>query len=145
MRLEDQVCTLEQGKTLKRLGINNIGLFEWYYHDRHKEWQPLVQGQLLPKSSKGRFPCLTTAELGEVLPSESGLICWDVSYNDHHGVWNCRIYDLVKWFEADQKTPMPPIAYESESDTMAEAMTDALIHCLENKLTTAEQVNNSLK
>lgn len=82
------------------------------------------------------FAAYTASELGEMLPCESGIISWDVSYNDHQGQWECRMYDLLKWVEKPRQSDIPPTAYESEGDTMAEAMAEALIHCLENKLVT---------
>lgn len=150
MELKDQVCSLEQAKRLKELGVKQDSLWHWiyparteiisttygvYYHEQAKE---IIAGNDGDQFDSENSPAFTATELGEMLPSDSGIICWDVSYNDHQGQYECRIYDLVKWIESGQNriTAIPPRAYESECDTMAEAMADALIHCLENKLVT---------
>lgn len=129
MELKDQVCSLEQANMLHQLGVKKSGEFYFRNPERPDSLKHVTQGLY-------GIPAYTASELGEMLPCESGIICWDVSYSDHRGEWNCRIYDLVKWLEQEQKEPIPPVAYESEGDTMAECMADALIHCLENKLVT---------
>lgn len=135
MKLEDQACTLEQGEALKSMGVLQESLF---YHT-HSKWG------VMPKSSidftGNPTSAFTPAELGVMLPSESGIIGWEVYYNDHLGCWNCVIRDLVKWKGG---STIPPVAYDAEADSMAEAMADALIHCIENKLATPEEINNRL-
>lgn len=151
MKLQDQVCTLEQGKKLIELGVISYGL---YVHVQNRVLPE--DNNIKPKEQTGAwkaygkvrdggvinyYPAFTVAELGVMLPCESGIIGWEVHYNDHLGVWNCAIMDLVKW---EGGGTIPPTAYESEEETMAQAMADTLIHCLENKLTTPEEVNNRL-
>lgn len=141
MELKDQVAPLEMAKRLKELGVKADAQFYWrgdhiWHFNEVTSWPEQEQFHDLIQSGDEAhhiFPAYTASELGEMLPCESGIIGWEVYYNDHIGEWNCVIRDLVKW--KGGKVP-PPIAYESEGDTMAEAMADALIHCLENKLLT---------
>lgn len=149
MELKDQVCTLEQAKRLKELGVSAHSIWWWKqdrtptnsnmtYYGVAQEYMPwdIFLGQRSKISGSDvcfEYPAYTASELGEMLPCESGIIGWEVYYNDHIGEWNCVIRDLVKWKGGNIP---PPIAYESEGDTMVEAMADALIHCLENKLVT---------
>lgn len=151
MELKDQVCTMEQGKRLKELGVTAESLWKWlfpakpemisttygvYHYEQAKD---IIEGNEGNEFDHTDAPAYTSSELGEMLPSESGIICWAVHYNDHLGVWNCEIRDLVKW---EGGGTIPPIAYESEGDTMAECMADALIHCLEMKLVNPSQSTN---
>lgn len=174
MELKDQVCTLEQAKTMAKLGLNQYANFYWLINndgecefktrsevieictdavlETKKEDAGIEEGQphsydeaafreagiavfknicSLP-DNEAFFAAYTASELGEMLPCESGIIYWDVMYNDHIGEWYCSIHDLVKELKKEKEV----IAHEAEGDTMAEAMADALIHCLENKLLT---------
>lgn len=133
MELKDQVCTLEQAKRLKELGVGQDGYFSWASDIVHGVIIRPIRAYTINSTDRPFYAAFTASELGEILPSESGIIAWDVHYNDHIGAWYCTIRDLVKWEGGGE---IPPIAYESEGDTMAECMADALIHCLENKLLT---------
>lgn len=141
MELIDQVCSLEQAKRLKELGvIGNTGNCLFFHLDlpetKYRRASIFIADRRLMESVTDpgeHWAAFTASELGEMLPCESGIIYWEVAYNDHLGCWNCIIRDLVKWKGGKN---IPPIAYESEGDTMAECMADALIHCLENKLVT---------
>lgn len=150
MELKDQCASLEQAKRLKELGVTAESLWKWLYPAKpemisttygiyhHEQAKDIIDDNEGNEFDHTGAPAFTASELGELLPTQSGIICWDVSYNDHQGQWECRIYDLVKWIEQDQKTPIPPVAYEAEGETMAEVMADALIHCIENKLVTPQ-------
>lgn len=140
MELKDQVCTLEQAKRLKELQIKADAQFYWrgehvWHFNEVTDWPNQEQlHNLIASGDEAHhiYPAYTASELGEMLPCESGLIFWDVMYNDHIGEWHCRIHDLVKELKKEKEV----IAHEAEGDTMAEAMAEALIHCLENKLVT---------
>lgn len=127
MELKDQVVLKEQAIRLYELGIKGNALFYHTLSAVGQWWISYGKNALAP-----RYAAYTASEIGEMLPCESGLIFWDVMYNDHLGVWYCRIHDLVKELKIQKEV----IAFESEGDTMAECMADALIHCLENKLVT---------
>lgn len=134
MELKDQVTPLELAKKLHKLGLKERSIASWYTGDSNLG--PMVFFTLPGEPKENHYAAFTASELGELLPTQSGIISWDVSYNDHQGQWDCRIYDLVKYFQTESVSPIPPIAYEAEGETMAEAMADALIHCIENKLVT---------
>lgn len=151
MELSSQVCSLEQAKRLRELGVPQNGMFWRNIREEaifcqinpskigmDKDYAE-AQGTHEPYHNNNLYAMFTASEIGEMLPSESGVICWAVHYNDHLGVWNCEIRDLVKW---EGGGTIPPVAYESEGDTMAECMADALIHCLENKLVNPSQSTN---
>lgn len=153
MKIENQVCTMEQAKKLKELGVYNptpefywVDLSAWSqgYKIQHKseaEYRSKETKDTAFTDFNTTFPAFTVPELGVVIPNEQAIIGWEIWYNDHIGEWNCAIRDFVKWKEGANP---PPIAYESEGNTMAEAMANALIHCLENKSTTVEECNHRL-
>lgn len=135
MELKDQVCTQEQSHKLYEFGVRAESIFYYRLRNVPKEFWNLEMPGNVPHSWQApqeEYHAYTASELGEMLPCESGLIYWDVCYNDHIGEWYCRIHDLVKELKKGKEV----IAHEAEGDTMAEAMADALIHCLENKLVT---------
>jgi hypothetical protein len=147
MKIENQVISIEQAKRLTELCIECEAYFNWtYYHEiKYRKGYTMLT---TPSNREAitdmgeTYPAFTVAELGVMLPVKSGIIGWEVWYSDHLGTWQCTLRDLVKWKGGGDA---PPIAYESEGDTMAEAMADTLIHCLETSLTTPQEINNRLK
>lgn len=80
MKLESQVCTLEQAKRLKELGIiQNDGLIQWVEHEGHPpllfdfngiclagdDTKPIYESEFI-----GCWTAFTVAELGVMLPND---------------------------------------------------------------------------
>jgi len=140
MKIEAQVCTFEQSKKLKELGINNKSTFNYWDFNNvsdkffHSGRQHLVYGEHCPASGSINnelkecwFPAFTVAELGVMLPNG-----YDTMQNSVDG-W--RGYN-------DDNSDCPP---DNEGfATEAEARAAMLIYLLENNLTTAEEVNQRL-
>jgi hypothetical protein len=128
MTIQQQVCTLEQAKRLSQLGIRQ-GLSVFFY-DTYVDNQRLVMNSTpedgyLPDPDNTCFSAFTVAELGVMLPKDANRIWkksngWEFSIGDS---------DWKNW---------------RKCATEAEARAATLIHLLENKLITAEEVNARL-
>lgn len=91
MKLEEQVCTLEQAKRLQELGIKDPSLFKWIdfsFDGDGTDFRPVFS----PIAFKKCYHAYTVAELGEILPHEpnrfdlnitKGWDGWYVDYNYH--------------------------------------------------------------
>lgn len=136
MKIEDQVCSLEQAKKLKELGIEQNTEFtwvcvmpdpvgeQWYYvpaarHDTRKEIE----------NAENLAAAFTVAELGVMLP-----LYYSSYVSDNRKSWYC----LKDGTQEDYSK------YEfTESKTEAQARALMLIHLLENEIE-AEEVNSRL-
>ena len=76
MKLENQVCSLENAKKLAELGVKVVGIFSWRSPMAPQMDKPAdyVNVQWTgPKPKRTDIPAYTVAELGEMLPAfESG-------------------------------------------------------------------------
>jgi hypothetical protein len=145
MKLSEQCCTLDQAKRLKELGVIQKSLF--YHHPNFdkpvfgEEWTTKSGTQysrvMVCNDKKGSHSAYTVAELGVMLP--------DMIETD-------RQYELVTikeddcWLTRyvagnDLKNAHP--SYQAETSE-AEARAAILIWLFENKIITAEEVNNRL-
>lgn len=135
MRLQDQCCTLEQGKRLKEMGIIQIGLFGQIEH-------PIKQSEKVPHIGRGKHDgewheryvsLFTCAELGEMCPY--GMHTY---YSDHTGFWHWQI------IEPNPDGGFDVIDGGDEYETEAEARGDCLITSIE-KGYSVEDVNKILQ
>lgn len=135
MKLENQVCTLEQAKRLKELGVKQQANFYWECHGVNVS---LRTSEQIESSNWIVFAAFTVAELGEMLPdvySVSGIwfsIC-DAG-NDKNGK-NLEPPNAFSLFTGKtvhdlQDTPFKNLVFETE----AEARAEYLIYLLENNL-----------
>jgi len=128
MKIENQVCTPEQGKKLTALGVTAEPLY-WHVIDI----DPLTPMDIIQKWQHSNFdqcekyPAYTVAELGVMMPEY---------YETHKGpisdTWYCGILEAG---DGD---------YFSIEKTEAAARASMLIYLLENHLTTPEEVNQRL-
>lgn len=140
MKIEDQVCTLEQAKRLKEFGISPIGFF---VHDEI----PFEAGRSFVRQRvDGNFnytgnPCAwTVAELGEMLPQ-------------YYPSWRFPVASGEMWVATVICSPKPEgidnIHTASEFDrfskTQAEALATLLIALIETEVITAAEVNDRLQ
>lgn len=66
MKLQDQVCSLEQAKKLQELGVVQDSQF--YFDDGELFWAPSVSAQPAYYKEYNIYAAFTTAELGVMLP-----------------------------------------------------------------------------
>lgn len=132
MKLSDQVCTLDQAKRLKELGINQEAYFSWFYATDRDDIPSLNKASRHDCAMCGHpitpyfaeVSAWTVAELGLMLPC--GYDTMQCSGEGWHG------YDL----DTGDYGPYP---------TEAMCRGYMLIHLLETKTITAEEVNKRLQ
>lgn len=87
MKLQDQVCTLEQAKKLKELGVSQTGRYSWFgFEDKYwvQTTKPVGDEKLSYSADLERYKiasAFTVAELGVMLP----LVC--NTYRMTDGKW----------------------------------------------------------
>lgn len=157
MKIEQQVCTLEQAKILQDLGIEYPDS-ELVYVDfstasgqeavlcrfaseaeiEHNDWIWVLKGKYSKEiqseldegslnANGGIYPAFTVAELNQML--HDGCSSERKKYKDKY-IWICE------YGNAD---------IYSEADTQAKSLAIMLISCLEEKITTPEEVNKRLQ
>ncbi len=132
MKIVQQVCTLDQAKKLKELGVMQISYFYWWrsYLARLGEWAHTLGERDDDDKVNSRWAAYSVAELGEMLPT---------------GYDTMRLHsedsDDCEWYCYDDTASRWPHAFQTEAECRA-AM---LIHLIENNLIKVEDINNRLK
>jgi len=129
MKLEDQVCTLQQAQKLKELGVECDSIFWWNQETERN--QPIVTRDYthIAASSTKYWRAYTVAELGVMLPYE---ICdgnyqvFDFEDLGKHDT-DCFVFNRNKTF------------FKAE----AQARASALIWLIENKHLDPTEINIS--
>lgn len=150
MKLSDQVCTLEQAKKLKELGVEQESIWMYiYYKDDIISSSAglhhyLIANEIFADNDGGEFDCLiasafSVAELGVMLPEYIGelrLLQWHASDSS---------FGIQYRFNCDNPTTQTIPDHCIFSDTEAQARAAMLIYLLENNIITPEQVNERVK
>lgn len=140
MKIENQVCTLEQAKRLSQLGIRQ-GLSIFFWDDYAGKVQLMMNSTpndgYVPDEENTCFSAFTVAELGVMLPQTikfcktqkasiqlSRFNAFTIYYNRHSSGSNVCMQESYK--EAEARAAM-------------------LIHLLEEKYITAEEVNQCMQ
>ncbi len=139
MDLESQVCTFEQAKKMKELGVKQESTYYWYSagnsmnggdvfygHDFNQGWW--MDYEL--KGDEMRLAAFNVAELGELLPP-----CF-VS-DKRHVIGNSRWACKQSWTRrcgSDGMECYPLVDFACFKKTEAEARADMLILLLEKKI-----------
>lgn len=139
MKIENQVCTLEQAKKLKELGVIQEESQFYYrgqnvwHHNEVTDWPNQEQFYDLFGSGAEAgqiFAAFTVAELGQMLPAGYDTMAGTVTLTKREWLG----YDLYGKYIPSEK------AYDTEAQCRA-AM---LIYLIESKLTTPEETNKRL-
>ncbi len=165
MKIENQVCSLEQAKKLKDLGVCQDSFFSWYGGFNGSEMPPsvdLTDQRNYEYSVNGNYghpdhmyAAFNVAELGTMLPE------YVETYFTRHGSEGgprCVYVSLVKKFEhKNNKTTVHHSLHVTGLDQNdevdgkmpqnleASSRADMLIWCIENKIISAQQCNDLLK
>lgn len=133
MKIEQQVCSMEQGQIFQQFGIIGHSYFVWWFNDP----------QYFLDSSSADFdnphlvevcPAFSVAELGIMLPDE-------IKSEHIYSMWiDERFGEPGRQFTTSMLNVDMQQGWESE----AECRADLLIYLLENKLTSASEVNKRL-
>ena len=108
MKLEDQVCSLELAKRLKKLGVKQKSYFFWVGREI---WDECMQSDYETPSTPSRDKwnsAFTVAELGEILPISTGYgknnpTTWSVYYKNTSGELEPNLTDK---YEANARAKM---------------------------------------
>lgn len=141
MKLQDQVITLEQAKMLSQLGITQgLSAFFWDDYEGKEELRMNAkpEGGYSPGSCNTCFSAFTVAELGVMLPFR--MRDEEKRENPHLRIYRGENEWHVEYHQVFSRPYIRSYAYENLSDAMAHV----LIHLLENKLITVEEVNARL-
>lgn len=138
MKLQDQVCTLEQAKKLKELGVKQrVSAFTWRTYKHGSIDSEVVFGNFMePEDFPNLIPfdAFTVAELGIMLPeyteTEKRFGSAGLRLNTGGVYWRCRNTN----FDGVQK----------DGITEAQSKAEQLIQLLENNSITVEEVNERL-
>jgi hypothetical protein len=158
MKLQDQVCTLEQAEKLKELGVSQSGTF-WYADgnpgeifcvrkgDTFKQagWGPVGEPTKPYPNKLSVTSAFTVAELGVMCHDDHDVYDASVYYSNHLGCWMWQIMEqMLDEFEGNGIPWKVTHSDHGEYDYEAEARAAMLIYCIENNLFTVEEVNERL-
>lgn len=154
MKIENQVCTLEQAKKLKALGIKQVGSLFYastmdghriVFKDEEKNYVLFGRGSCEVTEKSIIATAFTVAELGEILGNvKYKSFGFPMMFTSHSMNYDGASELMGKWscsFRNPKNFSNPDIGCESE----AQARAAMLIYLLENKIISAEEVNKKLK
>lgn len=134
MNLQDQVCTLEQAKRLKELGVKQDGRDQWI--DFVKDF--VGSGPYLSTFERYKtggnvitYSAFNVAELGEMLPFENEVnkAFFYSGFNTDLGVWECQHVGWRRGELHDRK-----LLHKVTGNSEAQARAEMLIYLIENNL-----------
>lgn len=143
MKIEDQVCTLEQAKKLKELGVNQTSHFAWIDEGQLISRDKNVKELQLLAIATDFTSAFTVAELGVMCRDCISGHCANTAANYYATPDEYARYDLDASVEGIEPLP-DPLPWYVERDTQAKALADLLIWLLESNLITEEEVSQRL-
>lgn len=151
MKIEDQICTAEQAKKLKELGIDQKSSYFkflygfWGKSLKQRTWTPITIDNKTFVAPSRILAAFTVAELGIMLPGQITTTVLDAPgliLDLHFGIDGCSykgysaLTSYIFWGEYEGKIKFP---------TEAQGRAAMLIWVLENKLVTVGGINENLK
>ncbi len=140
MRLEEQVCSMEQAKKLVDLGLQLSTCYYWLEQGNvGMETQTLLSESDITSIADAHFyPAPTVAELGILLPTE--ITDEDEDYYLQGSIGDRRGEFFYIWFQSALDNIEWELFPAIEKDTEAEARAEALIWLLENGMVKPENL-----
>ncbi len=126
MKIENQVCTLEQASKLAKLGVKQSSLFYWAINSYNQEVKKIT---MHPDSRDIVYSAFSVAEIGVMLKE----LCY-CQFLSGEKMWICSDCGSFETYPDDDCT----------AETMAQSMAIMLIHQLENKIVEIEACNERL-
>lgn len=123
MNITSQVCSLEQAKKLKQLGVTQNSFLYWHLGKVSGTW--LLINEIHSLISNEDYSAFTVGELGVMLPYGQFLSGYMI-----HDDWGCGWYPIKEelWDHSNQKCE-----HSVHADTEAQARAALLIYLIENK------------
>lgn len=144
MKLENQVCTLEQARQLKGFGIIQKGMYSWMYDTLNERWDISgLQVEALDiiaktnKMSREFYSAFTVSELATMLPINTSIMKGQKAF--HVRVWFGNAIEGVLREQNATKF------HHTESVIVAHALADMLIHLNDISQVTPTEVNARLQ
>lgn len=151
MKLQDQVCTIEQALKFEELGIKNHwheGTLKWTRHEKRigsvvypVDWHVVPSTYLDGFGHNGSPWALNCAELGIMMPE------YFISYyNEHAGSWMWQAVEPNIHTIDDEGVGMEVTHYDGEYyETEAEARAAAVLYAIDKGLVTVKEINGKLR
>lgn len=145
MELSKQLCTLEQAKRLKELGVIQESLF-YHYRGFSEHLHGIVNKDFYDNnnSKKACYSAFTVAELGVILPhtlrGEFGELILNFLAPNEGNEYN---WTAVYLYPEQTMCSEPEMNY-IDGETESEVRAAMIIHLLEKGIITPEQVNASI-
>jgi hypothetical protein len=136
MKLEDQLCTFEQAKVLKSLGVSQHSLY--YLNGRGYP----IEAWVLEGDTKKFFSAYTVAEISQMLPDYYPSWRFKKSEQSTEIIWVATVICGPKPEGIDNIRTAS--AFDRYGKTQAEALATLLIALLETETITAEDCNKRL-
>lgn len=141
MKPEKQVTPFAQARRFKELGVKQQSLFYWGTESTYPKgddpvetpvlyyYEGIIEWGIEPASVDGLYAAYTVAELGVMLPDKIEGYVYGFNRTIGSGSWWIKEDDDIKYFTGRGE---------------AESRAALLIHLLENKIITVEEVNRRL-
>ncbi len=114
VKIEEQVCSLELAKKLKKLGVEQDSLWWWVVECSEEAAQLYFKWDVPKTEPKEKiYSAFTVAELGKMLPRSFKMVCWVSGV--HQGSENLYIINYGSFLS-------------QHADTEANARAKMLIH-----------------
>lgn len=157
MKIEKQVCSLEQAKKLKQLGVAQTSIFKWCNEHQHygddgayytdSTYKVYNRGQF-SAGTNNTFSAFSTAELGVMLPSFFPSFVHDELKSCHCRNERVDTFPLIDSGEEHEQTPAHKLNKElipiQAASTEAEARAEMLIYLIENRYVLVSEVNERI-
>lgn len=147
MKIQNQVCTLQQAQKLKAIGIDQDTAFCFVESKGQNTFCLYTTEEIHIERgyTQDRVAAFSVAELGAMISDmiDQNDITVHSYFNDHLGEWDCEARRRIENEKTGEMTW--PIVNEEEGDTEAEARASMLLWLLENKECTIDQINERLK
>lgn len=149
MKIEDQVCTLNQALILKTLGVSQESM--WYRHPSYDEF--IRAGRLVTKfgtqykkipvkEDRASSSAFTVAELSQMMPDYYPSWRFFVGEGSSERHWIATVIKSKP--NPEDNTIQTQPEFDRYGKTQAEAIAILLIALLETEAITAEEVNKRL-
>jgi hypothetical protein len=147
MNIEQQVCSLEQAKRLKELGVNALAYFAWTEYENAygnksfsiADTRTNCMGRT-NQDGRTNYRAYTVAELMGIIPyskGEDSLLCVMPPNEGNEYLWTCLYLPIgtaiTDYVEDDY----------SDGNTLAECLAAFLIYLIENNIFTPKQINDN--
>jgi len=155
MKIENQVCTLEQAKRLKELGVQQDAYmsFVWFINSERVNLHRTITAKKLTDHAQKKYEsanhnnkvcaAFTVAELGVMLPEDLYIPYKGNSGKKRKYPQHLHCFKQLK-YSVNYTGGESREFLTQHGDTEAEARATMLIHLLKNNLLTAEEVNQRL-